>query len=127
MPRHQVDLALIPILENIIVQQVQRNPNSHIILCGDFNKNILLMEHSHNFIFTPLHPLDYQWQQLMDILQCHYSTTNISYSRQDRHYYSLIKLIDRFFLKTSLYVICIFQPILVTYKTLATFWLFSQF
>jgi hypothetical protein len=74
MPTHQEDLAFIPTIKYIIIQQVQRNPHSHIILCYDFNGDILLMARSHDSIFTPPQSLAYQWQQLMDTLQLHYIT-----------------------------------------------------
>ena len=46
IPSHPEDLHLIPIIMQTITSQITRHPNNHIILCGDFNRNIALIGHT---------------------------------------------------------------------------------
>lgn len=43
IPTHQNDIILIPEIINQVKNIINRHPNSHMILCGDFNSVIVLV------------------------------------------------------------------------------------
>jgi exonuclease III len=53
MPSYHNDLHLIPSIMQTITQQITHHPNAHIILCGDFNRDIALIGHTEDLITHP--------------------------------------------------------------------------
>jgi exonuclease III len=106
MPTHQEDVALIQIIQNNITQQTLRNPNSHIILGGDFNRDIALIGRTHNLTAIPPHRMDLEWREYIDSLQFQYIETNTEYTRQGGQNYMDTSLIDGFYIKSPTNLRC---------------------
>ena len=53
MPSHEEDLPLIPYILNSIRQRIISNINHNIILLGEFNKDIALIEYKYNEAHIP--------------------------------------------------------------------------
>ena len=99
MPSHEEDLPFIPIIQNTITNQINIYPNHTYILCGDFNKDIILIGRQNDQQTTPPQTEDYLWQSFTTGLKLSYVPKNTTFSRQGGHNYKQNSLIDGFFIK----------------------------
>jgi hypothetical protein len=99
MSSHEEDLSLLPEIQNTIRHHITLNNNHNIILLGDFNKDIALIDRQHNGIHIPPSETDFQWRTFTNTLQLSYIPTNSQYSRQGGENYTQTSLIDGFYLK----------------------------
>ena len=72
MPSHQNDLPLIHNMQQTITQTITSHSNDHIILCGDFNRDIALIGHTDNLTTHPSQQTDYQWRHFTRTLGLRY-------------------------------------------------------
>ena len=63
MPTHIKDTTLISIILNTIFNHIHNNPQSNIILCGDFNRDIALIGKQHGTPKTNPMQQDLEWRQ----------------------------------------------------------------
>jgi exonuclease III len=101
MPTHTEDITLIPIIQNTIFNHIHNNPQSNIILCGDFNRDIALIDKQHGTTKTNPTQQDLEWRQFTNSLHLQYIPTNTNYSYQGRNNYTSTNLIDGFYTKTQ--------------------------
>jgi hypothetical protein len=80
MPSHVEDLFCIPNIQNSITQQIVASPNPTRILCGNFNRDIVLIgQHNTHTFIQSLH-IDHGWRNYINTLHLSYipmDTTNI--------------------------------------------------
>jgi hypothetical protein len=100
MPSHPENIQLIPSILYTISQQTTHHPTYHIILCGDFNRDIALIGHTQNSNTQPPQQPDYQWRNFTQSLGFMYTNTNTTYTRQGRLDYTHTSLIDGYFTKS---------------------------
>jgi hypothetical protein len=101
MPTHTDDVAHIPILKTTIFNQIHINPQSNIILFGDFNRDIALIGRHNGVINIAPTQLDLDWKLFTNSLHLKYIPTNTNYSYQGGYNYTSTNLIDGFFIKTQ--------------------------
>jgi hypothetical protein len=99
MPSHEEDLPLIPDIQATITQTITQHINHTIILCGDFNRDIVLIGRHHDNEFTPLQDQDHTWKDFTNNLQLTYIPTNTSFTRQGGANYTYTSLLDGFYIK----------------------------
>jgi hypothetical protein len=103
MPLYQNDLQLIPLIIQTITHQITRHPNDHIILCGDFNRDIAFQGYILDSNIQPPQQPDYQWRQFTQTLGLAYISTNTTYTRQRGQNYTHTSLFDGYYTKSSNY------------------------
>ena len=101
MPSHEEDIRLIPIIQQNITQQTINHPNHTHVICGDFNRDIVLIGRQNEYITTPPQAEDIEWRTFMNNMQLAYIPTNSPYSRQGGQNYNQTSLIDGYYIKTS--------------------------
>jgi exonuclease III len=99
MPTHIEDIIHIPTLQTTIFNQIHNNPQSNIILLGDFNRDIALIGRQNGTTNTTPTQLDLEWKQFTNSLHLTYIPTNTNYSYQGGLNYTLTNLIDGFYTK----------------------------
>jgi hypothetical protein len=109
MPSHPEDLHLIPLIMQAITDQVTRHPNNHLILCGDFNRDIALIGYTQGTDRIPPQQPDQQWKQFTQNLGLTYIPTNTPYTRQGGLNYIHTSLLDGYFLKSPAHTAYISQ------------------
>jgi hypothetical protein len=100
MPTHLDYLHLILFIIQTITSQINRHPNTNIILCGDFNRDIALQGHTQGSDTIPPQHLDHQWRQFTQNLNLTYIPNNTTYTRQGGHNYTHTSLLDGYFIKS---------------------------
>ena len=100
MPSHHNDLHLIPNIMQTITQQITYHSNAHIILCGDFNRDIALIGHTEDLTIHPPQQTDYQWRHFTQTLGLSYIPTNTNYTKQGGLNYTHTSLLDGYFMKS---------------------------
>jgi hypothetical protein len=101
MPTYIDDIIHIPTLQATIFNQIHNNPQSHIILLGDFNRDIALIGRQNGATNTTPSQLDLDWKQFTNSLHLIYIPTNTNYSYQGGYNYTSTRLIDGFYIKTQ--------------------------
>jgi hypothetical protein len=99
MPTHIDDVIHIPTIQTTIFNHIHNNPQSNIILLGDFNRDIALIGMQNGAINTAPTQQDLNWKQLTNTLHLKYIPTNINYSYQGGYNYTSTSLIDGFYIK----------------------------
>jgi hypothetical protein len=99
MPTHIDNIIHISILQTTIFNQIYNNPQSNIILLGDFNRDIALIGRQKKTTNTAPTQLDLDWKQFTNSLHLIYIPTNTNYSYQGGLNYTLTSLIDGFYIK----------------------------
>jgi hypothetical protein len=99
MPTHIDDITHFPIIQTTIFNHIHNNPQSNIILLGNFNRDIALigMQNGPTNIAPIQHDLD--WKQFTNSLHLKYIPTNTNYSYQGGYNYTSTSLIDGFYIK----------------------------
>ena len=97
MPTHPQDLHLIQEIQDQIQTLTQSQPTAHIILGGDFNRDILLIGRSHNGTTSPPNPNDYEWARFTQSIGLNIIKNQATHTRQGGHNYTLTSLIDGFY------------------------------
>ena len=97
MPTHPQDLHLILEIQDQIQKLVQNHPTHHIILGGDFNRDILLKGRSHHGIISPPNPQDHEWAHFTQRLGLNTIDNHDIYTRQGGHNYTATSHIDGFY------------------------------
>jgi hypothetical protein len=100
MPSHHNDLHLIPSIMQTITQQIIHHPNVHIILCGDFNRDIALIGHTEDLITYPPQQIDHHWRHFTQTLGLNYIPTNTTYTKQGGLNYTYTSLLNGYFTKS---------------------------
>jgi endonuclease/exonuclease/phosphatase family metal-dependent hydrolase len=100
MPSHHNNLHLIPSIMQTITQQITYHHNAHIILCGDFNRDIALFGHTEDLITHPPQQTDHHWRHFTQILGLNYIPTNTNYTKQGGLNYTHTSLLDGYFTKS---------------------------
>jgi hypothetical protein len=99
MPTHIDDIIHIPTIQTTIFNHIHNNPQSKIILLGDFNRDIALIgRHNRTTNTTPTQQ-DLEWKQFTNSLHLKYIPTNTNYSYQGGYNYTSTSLIDGFYTK----------------------------
>jgi hypothetical protein len=101
MPTHIDDTIHIPIIQTKIFNHIYNNPQSNIILLGDFNRDIALIGRQNGATNTAPTQQDLDWKQFMNSLHLTYIPTNTNYSYQGGYNYTSTSLIDSFYIKTQ--------------------------
>jgi exonuclease III len=99
MPTHIDDITHIPTIQTSIFNYIHNNPQSNIILLGDFNRDIALIGRQNGNINTAPTQQDLDWKQFTNSLHLNYIPTNTNYSYQGGHNYNSTSLIDGFYTK----------------------------
>ena len=97
MPTHPQDLHLIQEIQNHIQTIVQNHSTFHIILGGDFKRDILLKGRSSNGITSPPNPHDHEWAHFTQRLGLKTINNQDIYTRQGGHNYTATSHIDGFY------------------------------
>lgn len=100
MSSHEEDKPLISIIQNTITHQINNHPNHTYILCGDFNRDIALIERQNDQQITPPQREDHLWRTFTHSLDLTYIPTNTTFFKQDGHNYTQNNLIDGFYMQT---------------------------
>ena len=108
MPSHYNDIHLIPNIMQAITQHITSYFNDHIILCGDFNRDIALIGHTENLNVHPPQQSDHQWRDFTQTLGLNYIPTNTHYTKQGGLNYTHTSLLDGYLTKS---------PILINYSS----------
>ena len=103
MPFHIEDTRLIPVIQQTIRIQIDAYPNHTYILCGDFNRDIVLIGRQNEQRFTPPQEEDILWNIYAESLSLTYIPSNTNYFRQGGHNYTHTSLIDGFYTNTQNY------------------------
>jgi hypothetical protein len=94
MPTYIDDITHIPTIQTTIFNHIHNNPQSDIILLGDFNRDIALIgRHNGTTNIAPTQQ-DLEWK-----LHLKYIPTNTNYSYQGGYNYTSTSLIDGFYTK----------------------------
>jgi exonuclease III len=101
MPTHTEDITLILIILNTIFNHIHNNPQSNIILCGDFNRDIALIGKQHGTTKSNPTQQDLEWRQFTNSLHLQYIPIDTNYSYQGGNNYTSTSLIDGFYTKTQ--------------------------
>ena len=96
MPSHPHDMHLIQDIQNEIRTLIHRYQNHHIILAGDFNRDILLKGRSSNGLIFPPNQ-DYEWAHFTSTLGLHPINNLQQLTRQGGHNYTSTSHIDGFY------------------------------
>ena len=88
MPSHPQDTHLIQDIQNEIRTIIHRHHNHHIILAGDFNRDILLKGRSSNGLITPPNQDDYEWARFTHNNGLTVVNNPTSFTRQGGHNYT---------------------------------------
>ena len=64
-----------------ITQHITAHSNNHIILCGDFNRDIALIGHTENLTIYLPQQSDHQWRHFTQTLGLRYIPTNTNYTK----------------------------------------------
>jgi hypothetical protein len=99
MPTHIDDVIHIPTIQTTIFNHIHNNPQSNIILFGDFNRDIALIGRQNGAINTAPTQQDLDWKQFTNSLHLKYIPTNTNYSYQGGYNYTSTSLIDGFYIK----------------------------
>jgi hypothetical protein len=99
MPTHIDDITLIPTIQTTIFNQIHNNPQSNIILVGDFNRDVALIGKQHGATITNPTQQDIEWKQFTNTLYLQYIPTDTNYSYQGGNNYTSTSLIDGFYTK----------------------------
>jgi hypothetical protein len=99
MPTHIDDITHIPTIQTTIFNHIHNNPQSNIILLGDFNKDIALIGRQNGATNTIPTQQDLEWKQFTNSLHLKYIPTNTNYSYQGGYNYTSTSLIDGFYTK----------------------------
>jgi hypothetical protein len=99
MSTHIEDIFLIPIIQTTIFNHIHNNPQSNIIMLGDFNRDIALIGKQYGITRTTPTQQDLEWKQFTDSLHLQYIPTNTDYSYQGGNNYTSTSLIDGFYTK----------------------------
>jgi hypothetical protein len=99
MPTHIDDITLIPTIQTSIFNQIHNNPQSNIILVGDFNRDVALIGKRNGPTITIPTQQDLEWKQFINSLYLQYIPTNTNYSYQGGNNYTSTSLIDGFYTK----------------------------
>jgi hypothetical protein len=99
MPIHIDDITHIPTIQTTIFNHIHNNPQSNIILLGDFNRDIALIGRQNGAANTTPTQQDLDWKQFTNSLHLEYIPTNTNYSYQGGYNYTSISLIDGFYTK----------------------------
>ena len=97
MPSHPHDIHLIQDIQNEIRTIIHRHHNHHIILAGDFNRDILLKGRSSNGVTIPPNQDDYEWAHFTSTLGLHPINNQEQFTRQRGHNYTSTSHIDGFY------------------------------
>ena len=97
MPTHPQDLHLVQEIQSQIQNLTRNHPTYHIILAGDFNRDILLKGRSSNGMSSPPNPNDYEWARFTQNIGLHIINNQASHTRQGGHNYTHTSLIDGFY------------------------------
>jgi hypothetical protein len=99
MPTHIDDIIHIPTIQTTIFNHIHNNPQSNIILLGDFNRDIALIgRHNGTTNIAPTQQ-DLEWKQFTNSLHLKYIPIDTNYSYQGGHNYTSTSLIDGFYTK----------------------------
>jgi hypothetical protein len=99
MPTHIDDITHIPTIQTTIFNHIHNNPQSNIILLGDFNRDIALIGRQNGATNTAPTQQDLDWKQFTNSLHLKYIPTNTNYSYQGGYNYTSTSLIDGFYTK----------------------------
>jgi hypothetical protein len=99
MPTHIDDITHIPTIQTTIFNHIHNNPQSNIILLGDFNRDIALIGKQNGAANTAPIQQDLDWKQFTNSLHLEYIPTNTNYSYQGGYNYTSTSLIDGFYTK----------------------------
>jgi hypothetical protein len=99
MPTHIEDIILIPIIQTTIFNHIHNNPQSNIIMLGDFNRDIALIGRQHSTTRTSPIQQDLDWKEFTNSLHLQHIPTYTTYSHQGGNNYTLTSLIDGFYTK----------------------------
>ena len=97
MPTHLQDLHLIQEIQTQIQTLTTNHPTFHIILAGDFNRDILLKGRSSNGTLSPPNPNDYEWSSFTHNIGLNIIHNQSQYTRQGGLNYTLTSHIDGFY------------------------------
>lgn len=86
--------------QTTITNQINTHPNHTYILCGDLNRDIVLIGRQNDQQITPPQTEDYLWRLFTTGLELSYVPTNTTFSRQGGRNYTQNSLIDGFSIKT---------------------------
>jgi hypothetical protein len=101
MPTHIDDITYIPTIQTTIFNLIHNNPQSNIILLGDFNRDIALIGRQNGATNTAPTQQDLDWKQFTNSLHLKYIPTNTNYLYQGGYNYTSTSLIDGFYTKTQ--------------------------
>ena len=99
MPTYIDDITHISTIQTTIFNHIHNNPQSNIILLGDFNRDIALTGRQNGATNTIPIQQDLDWKQFSNSLYLKYILTNTNYSYQGRYNYTSTNLIDGFHTK----------------------------
>jgi exonuclease III len=97
MPTHLQDLHLVQEIQTHIQTLTTNHPTVHIILAGDFNRDILLKGRSSYGTISPPNPDDYEWARFTQSIGLNIIHNQATHTRQGGHNYTLTSLIDGFY------------------------------
>jgi hypothetical protein len=101
MPTQIDNITLISTIQTTIFNHIHNNPQSNIILFGDFNRDIALIGKQHGTRITNPTQQDLEWKQFTNSLHLQYIPTDTNYSYQGSNNYTSTNLIDGFYTKTQ--------------------------
>jgi hypothetical protein len=99
MPTHIDDITYISIIQITIFNHIHNNPQSNIILLGDFYRHIALIGRQNGATNIAPTQQDLDWKQFTNSLHLKYIPTNTNYSYQGGYNYTSTSLIDGFYTK----------------------------
>jgi hypothetical protein len=99
MPSHIDDIIHIPIIQTTIFNHIHNNPQSNIILLGDFNRDITLIGKQNGTTNIAPTQQDLDWRQFTNSLHLKYIPTNTNYTFQGGYNYTSTSHIDGFYTK----------------------------
>ena len=97
MPSHPHDVHLIQNIQSELQKITHNHQNHHIILAGDFNRDILLKVRSSNGITSPPNKDDYEWAHFTSTLGLQPINNLEQFTRQGGHNYTSTSHIDGFY------------------------------
>jgi exonuclease III len=99
VPTHIEDIIHIPTIQTTIFNHIHNNPQSNIILFGDFNRDIAFIGRQNGVTNTAPTQQDLEWKQFTNSLHLKYIPTDTNYSYQGGYSYTSTSLIDGFYIK----------------------------